>query len=564
MITWFRYLLIGLLCLSFPIIAIGQNPVRIELNLNSEGVVLPVMRQIDGKWYKDSLAVILTLQKIHDACLSSGFLECSVDLLQWSDTLVSVNVSTGPRYTMSSIKIPSTLPIRHKTTRRRDRIDQPFSVMGWENVNNQLVMDYENRGYPFAQVKLDSIELLPGRVNGVLRIEPGPLIRIDSVINRTEFPVSQAVLSRVTGISPGMLYSEKAIKAVSGRIRPVSFMREKRGGEVGFTGESAWLYLYPEKTASNRFDGWAGFTSGKYGSSTFGFMGSLDVQLNNILKQGERWDISWSRSQDRSQQLRTGMRFPWLMGLPFGVALDFNLRRRDTSYLNVQTHLSIPYYFTPNHHLDLFIRYRQSDLLVDRKERPGVQPFKILFTGLNYGIDRRDDLVNPTEGIFIEAEIATGMKRLAEKDTLRQTELTNRVQYFQPVWNRLVFVPQIQTGWKWGGIQQENDKFRLGGYQSIRGFDEEALPADGFAIVTLELRYLLDSQAHLLLFSDLGMIFNRDVEKLSKQEVMGFGIGGQFRTGGGMLRILFGLGSQDGQPLNLRTGKIHLGYVGLF
>jgi hemolysin activation/secretion protein len=109
----------------------------------------------------------------------------------------------------------------------------------------------------------------------------------------------------------------------------------------------------------------------------------------------------------------------------------------------------------------------------------------------------------------------------------------------------------------------QNEVFRFGGQQTLRGFNEEELYATTRSVVSLEYRYLLDKNSNVFAFFDQAMYENRST-KYYKDAPFGFGFGLSFGTRAGIFAISYGLGKQMNNPLKLNNGKIHFGYVAYF
>ena len=145
----------------------------------------------------------------------------------------------------------SQLPVRFRLT-------APL-VVKYEELDSraeEILRFLENSGYPFAQVTIDSVSLGEFGVTGTLNIKPGELVMVDTLLNRTGFHLSPAVLSRLLGIRKGDTYREDALVSAVQRLRNIPYLTISRPLEVGFHKGKASIYLFPEKANSNRFDGW--------------------------------------------------------------------------------------------------------------------------------------------------------------------------------------------------------------------------------------------------------------------------------------------------------------------
>jgi len=430
----------------------------------------------------------------------------------------------------------------------------------------QIIGFYENSGYPFVRVSLDSIKPGPDQISTVLLIKTGDFIRIDTIQNRTGFRISPLVLYRLMNVRPGDPYNESGLKAASVRLMRVPFMSQLRPLEVGFYPGKASVYVYPEKAGSNRFDGWVGLSPDLRSAGALAFSGALSLSLDNILRQAENWQFNWNRNQDGSQRLNLAGNIPYIAGLPVGFRGAFELFRQDTSYLNMGWEAGIPYQFDPDQILNLFIRKRESSILSDVQDIQNStrQPFVSLLSGLTWELKKLDNPINPYRGLEFKLEVSTGRKSIPDSISMQQSEYYAKIVWFQPLAKSITCAFIVQSGYRRSNEIYENEQYRLGGLNLLRGFDEDVFHTDAFAVTSLELRYILDRTAHLILLSDVGFLRDQDNPVSQMQIPVGLGLGGQVRTGGGIFRIIFAVGRQPGQTFNIKNSKIHLGYIGVF
>lgn len=430
----------------------------------------------------------------------------------------------------------------------------------------QIIEFYENSGFPFVQVSIDSVSSLTSGVSGDLMIRPGDFVRVDTVMNRTGFRISSSVLYRLLGIRPGDPYRESAFQKASFRLNRITYLKQMRPMEVGFHPGKAALYVFPEKASANRFDGWVGLSPNLGASGKLAFSGALNLNLNNTLGQGENWAFDWRRNQDGSQKLDLGTHVPYLAGLPFGIEGGFNLYRQDTSYLNVEWKIGVPYHFGPNHLINLFIKNRESSILgaISDLKNTGNQPFKSMLSGLTWELNQLDNPINPYRGFEIRIEASTGRKRVQDSTAIQQSEFGAKFTWFQPLAKRVTCAFLLTSGYRNSLETLDNEQYRVGGVNLLRGFDEDVFHTDAFAVTSLEFRYLLDRVSHLVVLADVGFLRNSRAPNPGLNVPFGIGMGGQVSTSGGIFRIIFAVGKEESQSFNMKNSKIHLGYVGVF
>ena len=113
-------------------------------------------------------------------------------------------------------------------------------------------------------------------------------------------------------------------------------------------------------------------------------------------------------------------------------------------------------------------------------------------------------------------------------------------------------------------ILYENEFSRIGGYKTIRGFDEESIWVSYYLITNLELRYLIGETSNLFIFSDFAWTESKTQELLVNDYYNSFGFGTNISMPNGLLTLIYGLGRKIDNPFLLRTGKIHLGFTSYF
>jgi hemolysin activation/secretion protein len=110
----------------------------------------------------------------------------------------------------------------------------------------------------------------------------------------------------------------------------------------------------------------------------------------------------------------------------------------------------------------------------------------------------------------------------------------------------------------------DNEFHRLGGINNIRGFDENSILAGSYTSFTMEYRWLFDRFSNIFAFTDIMYYKNESTAGHTEDTPVGFGIGLNLQTRAGMFSITYALGTQQGNPIELRAAKVHLGYISRF
>lgn len=97
---------------------------------------------------------------------------------------------------------------------------------------------------------------------------------------------------------------------------------------------------------------------------------------------------------------------------------------------------------------------------------------------------------------------------------------------------------------------------------NLRGFDEENIFANHYAVAIAEYRYLFNASSYFFGFTDIGFTQNIIINK--NYNYIGAGLGMALDTKQGLLNISLAAGKRNDLPFNLRETKIHVGIVSNF
>jgi outer membrane protein assembly factor BamA len=111
----------------------------------------------------------------------------------------------------------------------------------------------------------------------------------------------------------------------------------------------------------------------------------------------------------------------------------------------------------------------------------------------------------------------------------------------------------------------QNELFRIGGYKILRGFDEESIYANKYAVFTAEYRYLVGINSYFFGFSDAGLTQTKFSSTNYSNSFISGGIGLEFETKFGLLNLSYALGKRNDIKFDIRnSSRIHFGYINYF
>lgn len=590
-------LAIGLLLLLIPAQLLkGQDTLFLQWQPDwTHEVKLDLPEQPER--FTDSLAVVDYVQEVQLILLKAGYLTNSLEQIERNrDTLIA-NLNTGPRYQWAMLR-PGNLESRiaqQAGFRERYFNNEQLSLEQLSGLFDKIITLYEDNGYPFASVRLDSLTIEGASLSGALYMVKGPLITIDTLMVLGEANISNSFLEPYLDIESGDVYNEEVIRNIASRIRSLTFLRMTRNPEVQFIRDQARVVLYLESSRASRFDFLIGIlpNNAQQGGKLL-INGEATVNLINAFGTGKTLMVEWHNLQPRSPRLDARLIYPYIARLPVGFDGQFHLYKRDTFYVDIEGELGLQYLLGGQDYIKAYSTLRSTNLItVDTqtvkatKTLPTQLDARYRLFGLEYHGARTDNIYTPRRGWEGTLNVAVGTRAIKPNntiinldsdvfdyatlyDTLADPTLTIRgkvnIAKYWPLSRYLVLKTGVETGYLYGESLISNELYRIGGMKLLRGFDEESVLASWYNVATVELRFLIGANSYFNAFWDGGYL-QRDQREMELKEFWpyGFGAGLTFETGAGIFAVSYALGRLDNEnPIRFRNAKIHFGYLSYF
>jgi outer membrane protein assembly factor BamA len=522
------------------------------------------------------------LQQILFVVFDNAYLAAQYDSLMEDSTLLTAYLNLGPRYKWANLKhgnvdegVLSQIGFREKLYRNK-----PVYFKDVKKVQQGLITYYENNGYPFASVKLDSIVINGPELSGVLKLTKNKLEKIDSVLIKGDAKIAKVYLYNYLGVKPGSLYDESQLIKINTRLAELPFVRTTRSANIVFTDRYNKLFLYLEKKRASQFDGIIGILPDNVTGKIL-FTGDIHLNLQNGLGRGELIDLNWRRLETQTQDLKMRLVYPFLLRSPLGIDYNFKLYKKDTTFLEVNQNIGLQYLLIGGNYFKVFYNNKVSSLLSTKGLEfvtslpPNIDVSTNLY-GIGLKFEKLDYRLNPRKGFYALMNASAGMKAIKKNikvnpiayDGLKLNSTLYTADFdgslFVPVFSRMTVKLGMQAAFLQGEATFQNELFRIGGLKSLRGFDEESIYASSFSIVKLEYRYILEQNSYMYLFGDGAWYENKSMKDYVRDTPYGFGAGISFQSKAGIFSISYALGSQFNNPIQLRSGKIHFGIVNYF
>lgn len=534
--------------------------------------------QIDGlshltkhekKSFPDSLSLMTYCRDLQFEAYKRGFLTFSLDsIIRVDSANYVIRGDVGPAFQQIRFFIEPETRILLRKLGIQPRTISTLKANPAEisRLTKQVLTTLENNGYPFAKVGLHSLEIEGTHIKTTLVVEKNVEVLWTKInIVGEKIHISEKFIANYLHLEAGEKFSQEAVNLIPLRLKQITYLKQTKPAELLFTEKGAELYLYLESKPVSLFNGTVGLQQNPT-TQSYQLTGDIRLKLQNVLRHGELFDLTWRSIQPGSPQLKVIASYPYLFNTPFGVDGQFQLFKRDSTFLELKSQIGINYFLSAGNTLKAFYRNGSSSLLGSTVATGNFGTVKTNQYGLSVTHQTIDYLPNPQHGFIWVVEGSAG-QRTVDKDTTHTKSLlfSAKVQLetYLPFGKRNVIKLASITETYYTDNIQQNELMRFGGNLSQRGFLEDELLATTRTTATVEYRFLLDRNSFLFAFVDQSW-YERNTAGYLQDHPLGFGAGMSFGTNIGIFSLTYALGQQQGNPILFRDSKIHFGYIAYF
>ncbi|UAM98484.1 hypothetical protein K8354_01245 [Polaribacter litorisediminis] len=421
---------------------------------------------------------------------------------------------------------------------------------------SNLSKKLDTQGKSFSKVQLKNIKIINDTLFADLEINSSKKRFINNTIIKgyPEFPKSY--LKKYFHIKSNSIFNQQKIKEISSLSKNISFVQEIKPPEILFTKDSTTLYLYLKKKKNNSIDGLVSFASKENGDVLFN--GIIDLKLNNILNTGERLELFWNSIGDERQEFKLGTEIPFIFNSEISPELSFTLYKQDSSFLN--TKFDSKLFYNINSKIKLAFTYNaESSEKLEGHINNNVETFRNYFFGFQfkYSIPKNDFFFN---NIFnLEVNPTFGERKINENAS-KQFKIEATISYLYDLNFRNSLFIKNETSYLNSDSYLNNELFRIGGANSIRGFDEQSIFTNHYSFFNIEYRFLTSQKSYLYSITDIGLIEN----KTNIENILGIGLGYLFATNNSLIKLSTVVGKNASQSFNLNNSKLIVSWVSFF
>lgn len=514
------------------------------------------------KFHQSKDAIFKEIDSISIKLTKLGYLDNQVLNTQLKDSVFTTQFFLGSNSKSVFIKYDSTLVSTDVLNRLNERYDDSYIYTEIKNVPKllqKIIAELENQGYSFSQVSLKNIAKTKNGLQADLNIQISAQRTIDHIVVKgyTNFPKSY--LKHYLKLKKGTVFNESKISDISSGLASIPFASETRSPEVLFEKDSTSIYIYLQKTKTNRFDGLIGFNSNDQGKLKFN--GYLDLYLSNLFNKGESFSMQWKSNSEDRKTFNASLITPFIFRSPFSLGAELNIHKQDSTFLNTKGNFDLYYQFKLNHQILANLKTEVSNEITNNNLP--VEDFKTVFYGTSY-IYRKPDLIRPFQNkSYVQITGLWGNRTTISDNTKQaQSKYQLTASYIWTLNKNNSFFFKNQSALFLSDNYYLNELYRIGGISTIRGFKEESIYSSSYSIVNFEYRYHINLKFKLYSISDVGYIQNNSIDDDST--IYGFGLGYSYGTKNGLIDISYALGKQNNLPIEFKNATFHIKYLKVF
>lgn len=504
---------------------------------------------------------------------NKGYFLANIDSIIFSDDAKTYKIYKGEKYKIAHVNwdnVPREMLFSLGVGELKEK---KYSTTVIAKYIDKILIATQNAGYPFAVVSFDSVRLIDNNISVFLGFQAGQYITFDSMrvdgLDRT----NKTFLSKYLQMPVGSAYNESSFRRMPKKLTEMEYLSLLATPEVDFVNEKAIIQVQVEEQKVNTFDGIVGFlqnpTDGK-----MTITGMVDLELNNMAGKGRALGVNWQQQRALSQTLDVGYSHPLFIGSKISFSADFNQIKQDTTFTNTNFLFG---FGIPLKNTKASITYHRNSgrqfgsAMFDNVD--GLADFNIDYYdfGVSYVTIKRSELLK--KGVRSSTSMAVGDKKILTADSLHfaqgnrnsvQLRLQAHVTAQLPISKSVVLWSNFQAKALFNRQLFVNDLFRLGGLNSLRGFNELEFFASKYALMNTELRWFWAENSFVFTFIDTATIEKRILSEKKSDNSLGLGLGLSLNTNSGLFTLVYALGRQQGQEINFNQAKIHFGFSSRF
>ncbi len=544
----------------------GQN-----IYLKIHGETDRETKTIDSLTYSkintDYQSITLEIDSVQKALFKIGYIENQLKKIhQTNDSLFTAKIHLKRKFNTIYIYYNKLNVDASVLNLVSDHVFENYFILPFGDIEtalNYINSKISEKGFPFSKLKLSNIEVhKENNLKATLVTASKKQKRtINQIILKGYEKFPKSYLNYYLKIKPSQTFDLNEIKRKTERFSDLKFTDQIKPPEVLFSKDSTSLYMYLEKTQSNTFDGFLGFGTNEE-TGKLEFDGYLNLDLTNNLNFGESFKLLYKSDENDQKTFRTDLTLPYLFKSPIGVDLQLQIFKKDSSFTTTNQLIKLHYQLNSRHKIYSGISKTESNNLLTNGSASNLEDYNTSYFSFAYEFLKPQsyNLLFPVNSrIYLETNF--GDRKLSsnsEKQSKISLDAFKIINF--NVKNSVSL--KINSAMLISDTYLENELFRFGGINSIRGFEENSLIASLYGVLNTEYRYQLSKTIFVHSIIDGAYFENKTLDQ--KEKLFGYGFGFGILTKSGLLKFNYANGKSQGQKFELSNSKIHISLTANF
>ncbi len=492
---------------------------------------------------------------------SSGFVYTDIDTV-WNygkENNLEVVIHEGPRVIIGSINV---IGLEEDESLDLREIEKPegsyYNQTILNNYVNGIIRYLADNGYPYVLSEIVGQKTLPGLLVGELLLD----LTIEFTLNkkakfdRLDFNgleyTKHSVITRESRLKEGQDFEESKIEKAADYITQLSYIDAVTKTEVYEDEEGKTVISFDlEEKNSNNFNGIVGYIPARNAEKGY-YIGNFRLDLGNVFGTGRIFKANWIKEDNNSQDISLYYEEPWIMGHPVNLLGGFQQVLQDSIYIKRKFTAGAKYNFSGR-------LYAQLDFGIENVIAEdlgfihyGVRNSESRYYRAGVSFNKLNNTLNPRNGIYYQSFVTEQYRKFESNEDYNDRKIEAELQSALPLRRNLI----LHTKLAWKQISNSddsipvNEKWYIGGANSLRGYREKQFLAAKITWFNLELRYLFEEMSRIFVFLDGGALQDPGSDTIKKY---GYGFGMRINTRLGLTGFDFGLGKGD----SFSSAKLH-------
>ena len=508
--------------------------------------------------------VLDEINRILEQVKKRGFFTARIDSISKADKTFSAHIDLGKKTNkiiiINKLKPEERTKLYGASQTSESAIDSiKIKTNEFDEFTNQLLEKIDRKGKSFSEISYINPIIKNDTLIIELTISDSSNRTIDKVIVRGYNAFPEKFISNYFLINTKTVFSKQKLKTISTLTNRLDFIKENKAPEVLFKKDSTHLYLFFDKLGTSSFDGIVNFSSKENGKGLL-LNGNLDLKLNNAFNSGEKFEIIWNKVSDEKTDFKINSYVPYLFNSKFSTTLEFNLYRQDSTFINTNFKFNTDYSINQRSHASVLYRSENSNYLLNTLNNE-ITSYSNYFIGLGYQMKKlsTSKLYDFNKGVKLNLIVG---KRKTSLESINQLKLHFSVFTNLQINDKGYLAIKNESGLLTSKNYLLNELFRIGGANSIRGYNEQSIFTNGYSYSNIEFRYLLDRSSYLYSITDLGAYKESSTKKIKK--LLGIGAGYQFKINNNFVNIGYVISTNSRTNTKLNNSRLVIKWTSFF